>query len=393
MSESAITVAMCDEFQTYDTGQVCVRNGCVTVNVQGKYLPWASVRADADLPCGYEGVCPFPESGYRIAVIYDLLRGRNAKNSVRLVGPLYLSGDVDLLSVHDPAYVAHARNLGASPSLLADTVFTDSTFSVATLAAQCCVDMALLCLKQGSPCLAIVRPPGHHASRSSPDGFCVFNNAALAARAMLSHGVERVLIWDWDIHHGHGTQSVFFESDHVLYASIHADSRIIEYPPGNQDQCTTDGVGSGRGFSVNLPLPLGITDAEYLALVEGVLMPIFRSFAPEAIVVSAGFDAHADGLCHPVFYSDLPGFLLSAECFAILTHRVLTLAKRAAFVLEGGYSADAVAAGVNEVVNTVRHWRKGARQKGGTAFGEVRPDIERKVESYQRYFRRYWPCL
>ncbi len=184
----------------------------------------------------------------------------------------------------------------------------------------------------------IVRPPGHHAEAEEAMGFCYFNSVAIAAKQLLAEcGMRRVLIVDWAIHHGNGTQKVFYEDPRVLYISIHRHDNGNFYPgTGSSVEC---GAGLGLGTNVNIAWSGGLEppmgDAEYLAAFRSVVMPIAREFDPEFVLVSAGFDA-ARGHEHPI-----GGYTVSPACFAYLTHQLVSLAGgKVALVLEGGYSLD-----------------------------------------------------
>jgi acetoin utilization deacetylase AcuC-like enzyme len=178
-----------------------------------------------------------------------------------------------------------------------------------------------------------LRPPGHHAEASRAMGFCLFNNAAVAAaHALATGGADRVLILDWDVHHGNGTQAIFADSDRVLYASIHQSPL---YPgTGPADYL---GDGPGEGYTVNLPVPPGSGSEEFLALVQHVVAPIARSFAPDLIVISAGFDAHRR--------DPLANLQLVDTDFAWVTKVLMEVADKTAegrliSTLEGGYDLE-----------------------------------------------------
>jgi acetoin utilization deacetylase AcuC-like enzyme len=181
--------------------------------------------------------------------------------------------------------------------------------------------------------LCLVRPPGHHAEADRAMGFCLFNNVAVGAAHALARGLQRVLVIDFDVHHGNGTQAIFYADPRVLYLSSH------EFPfyPGTGDRDEV-GAGAGTGYTVNLPLPPGMGDAEYLALYREIALPIARQFAPELLLVSVGFDPHAD--------DPLAGMRVSAEGFAGLAALCLDAAGGApsVFVLEGGYDLAALRA-------------------------------------------------
>ncbi len=186
---------------------------------------------------------------------------------------------------------------------------------------------------------ALVRPPGHHAEAQRAMGFCLFNNVAVAARAAQAEwGVERVLIVDWDVHHGNGTQQIFYDDPSVMYFSIH---QYPYYPgTGAKDE---RGTGPGEGTTVNVPLPGGVGDEDYLLAFERLLAPLARRFRPDLILVSAGFDPHwRDPLA--AMEVTLTGFAGMAEILLRLAGELCQ--GRIVFVLEGGYDLDVLAYGV-----------------------------------------------
>jgi acetoin utilization deacetylase AcuC-like enzyme len=190
---------------------------------------------------------------------------------------------------------------------------------------------------------AIVRPPGHHARPDNAMGFCFFNNVAIAARYLTTHrGLHRVLVLDWDVHHGNGTQEMFYASSEVLYISLH------QYPfyPGTGwfDEI---GDGAGAGFTVNAPIPANFGDPEYLSIFDEVLMPVARAFKPEFVLISSGFDCH--------FRDPLGGMRVTETGFTAMARRLKRLAAescsgRLVAVLEGGYDLEALAAGGRAVI-------------------------------------------
>jgi acetoin utilization deacetylase AcuC-like enzyme len=191
--------------------------------------------------------------------------------------------------------------------------------------------------------MALVRPPGHHAELNRAMGFCFFNNAALAAEHLIRRrGLKRVLVADWDLHHGNGTQNAFYSRRDVLYFSTHQSPLF----PGTGSPGER-GHGEGVGFTVNVPLRRGKTDADYLAVYRNLLGPIAAEFEPEFIIVSAGFD---------IFVGDpLGGMLVTGEGFAALGAEFVRLAAalcggKLLFVLEGGYNLEGLAEGVRRVL-------------------------------------------
>ncbi|XP_051915692.1 histone deacetylase 7 isoform X2 [Hippocampus zosterae] len=223
-----------------------------------------------------------------------------------------------------------------------DTIWNESHTSTASrMAAGSVVELAVRVakgeLKNG---FAVVRPPGHHADPSNPMGFCYFNSVAIAAKQLQQKlSVSKILIVDWDVHHGNGTQEIFYSDPSVLYISLHRYDHGNFFPGSGSP--TEVGLGAGEGFNVNvawtggLDPPMG--DAEYLAAFRTVLMPIAQEFAPDVVLVSAGFDA-AEGNPAP-----LGGYKVSAKCFSFLTRQLMSLAGgRLVLSLEGGHDLTAI---------------------------------------------------
>ncbi len=223
---------------------------------------------------------------------------------------------------HNPSYVARIRSLsraGETVLLDPDTLLTRTTYEAALLAAGATIEAVEL----GG--FALVRPPGHHALPDRAMGFCIFGNAAIAARfAQRELGLARVAVLDWDVHHGNGTQTIFWDDPSVLYVSLH------QWPlyPGS------GGPGDGNETTVNVPLPAGSGDREYVEVMERIVEPAIASFEPDLLVVSVGFDAAAG--------DPLAGMRLTGEGFRSLAQRAGGLCERVALVLEGGYDVDAL---------------------------------------------------
>src|ERR1043166_3903936 len=191
---------------------------------------------------------------------------------------------------------------------------------------------------------ALVRPPGHHAERNRAMGFCLFNSAAIGAQYLREKfGLKRVLVMDWDIHHGNGTQHSFYDDPGVLYVSTHQ----YPYYPGT-GAAEEAGRGPGEGYTVNLPLPAGWGDSEYQELFQGVVGPICRQFDPQFVLISAGFDAHAR--------DPLGGLEVTEEGFAAMARVLLRVARdhaqgRCAAILEGGYDLEGLQKSVVRVLD------------------------------------------
>ncbi len=249
------------------------------------------------------------------------------------------AADDDILRVHPARHLDHIREFAAAGGgrIEVDTVMSSESADVAELAVGAAVDaVSRVVSGSDSTALCLVRPPGHHALPHGPMGFCLFGNAAIAARtAVQRFGLDRVLVIDWDVHHGNGTQDVFYEDEQVGFFSAHR----FPFYPGTGRRSET-GRGSGLGTTFNLPLEFGISRLDYLSAFENMLTRAADSIKPDLIIVSAGFDAHAD---------DPVGSLgLETEDFQTLTELVLQVADthcggRLVSILEGGYNVDRLA--------------------------------------------------
>ena len=252
-----------------------------------------------------------------------------------------------IAEVHDPSYVERVRQTclrGSSIIDSMDTGISERSFDIAMLAAGAGLVAAdAVAGGEVTAAFAAVRPPGHHALRDTAMGFCLFNSAAVTARYLQGkHGLKKIFILDWDVHHGNGTQAMFYEDPTVFYFSVH------QWPfyPGTGSMVER-GDGDGEGFTLNAPMPAGCRDGDYHKVFEEKTLPALERFAPDALVISAGFDAHRD--------DPIGGMKLSEAGFASLTKLVIDAAAavspspggaRIISLLEGGYDLDALASSV-----------------------------------------------
>ena len=242
-------------------------------------------------------------------------------------------------AVHTPRYVSfvEATCAGGGGVLdMGDTVVSPGSWAAALHAVGGAVAVVDALLDGAAPVAASAhRPPGHHALADRGMGFCIFNHVAVAAQhALDAHGLQRVLIIDWDVHHGNGTNDLFHDTDRVLFASVHQSP----FYPGTGPAADT-GAGAGAGHTVNLPVPAGSGDETWLSLVDHVIRPLGRAYRPQLVLVSAGYDAHGDdplGSCR-VSDAGFAGLAASARALAEETGAPLGL------VLEGGYDVHALA--------------------------------------------------
>lgn len=247
--------------------------------------------------------------------------------------------DDEIGAVHDAAYVEELEKVrGLYAALDDDTYLGPRSVPAAIRAAGGAVALVehLMDPSGDDVGVALLRPPGHHARPSGGMGFCLLNNIAIAAAAARRRGAERIAIVDWDVHHGNGTEEAFIDDPHVLFTSIH------QYPfyPGT-GAASTRGSGEGEGYTVNVPLSQSATDTTYASAFERVVVPVLEAYAPDLVLVSAGFDAHAR--------DPLAAMQLSKDAYLGMARAVRRLAARSAkgrvgVFLEGGYDL----AGISE---------------------------------------------
>jgi acetoin utilization deacetylase AcuC-like enzyme len=248
-----------------------------------------------------------------------------------------------ILSVHTSEHLALLEKISTLPRAVridADTYACPTSLEIASLSAGAAVQ-AVSAVLQGEAAngLVAMRPPGHHAEPDRAMGFCLLNNVAIATRhAQKAFGIERILIVDYDVHHGNGTEVVFYDTPSVLFISTH------QHPlyPGTGALSDT-GSGTGEGFNINLPLPAGVGDQGYATVFEQIVAPAAERFQPQLVLVSAGFDAH--------WLDPLAGMRLSLAGYAHLSRELVRLAEqlcggRIIFVMEGGYNLDALGYGM-----------------------------------------------
>ncbi|XP_063233276.1 histone deacetylase 4 isoform X3 [Bacillus rossius redtenbacheri] len=273
-----------------------------------------------------------------------------------------------------------------------DTTWNElHTAPAARMAVGCVVDLAFKAatgsVRNG---FAIVRPPGHHAEMSQAMGFCFFNSVAIAARLLQQKlDVRRILIVDWDVHHGNGTQQMFYEDHRILYLSIHRHDDGNFFPgTGGPAEC---GVGEGLGFNVNVSWSGGLNppmgDAEYLAAFRTIVMPIAKEFCPDVVLVSAGFDAAAG---HP---APLGGYKVSPACFGHMTQQLLQLADgKVVLSLEGGYDLPSICDSAQECVRALLGDEPGALREEELR----RPPCQNAIDTLQKTVAIqlcHWPCI
>ncbi|HET7218438.1 MAG TPA: histone deacetylase, partial [Vicinamibacterales bacterium] len=266
------------------------------------------------------------------AHVFDTVAAAWARKGGNVHAPRPATKD-ELVLVHDPGYVEEIDALAGKPAMLdADTFMSPESRDVAVLAAGAAVQAAEHALEGNEPAFALVRPPGHHAERNRAMGFCLFNSIAVAAAAMRRRGLERIAIVDIDVHHGNGTQAMFYSDSRVLYVSTH------QYPfyPGT-GAATETGHGEGLGFTVNVPMEAGSNDADFLRVHEAIIAPVLEQYKPQLTLVSAGYDAHER--------DPLASMRMTTAGYTAVVASLRDLAARhgaLALVTEGGYELRAL---------------------------------------------------
>lgn len=290
-----------------------------------------------------------PESPERLRIIYQMLQDEDMAGRFLTFSPRPATTE-ELAWVHTSRHIQTiAATAGNRLTMLdPDTYACAQSFDIAKLAAGgvlVAVDKVLAGEVQNA--FAFIRPPGHHAEANRAMGFCLFNNVAIAANYCIKiHKLQKILIIDWDLHHGNGTQHSFYERGDVLYFSTHQ----YPYYPGT-GHITEVGSGAGKGFTVNVPLPTGPGDGEYFFIFEEILEPIAQEYKPDIVFVSAGFD---------IYYQDpLGGMQVTPSGFANLCRIILDLAAdtchgRVILVLEGGYHLQGLREATKAVLKTMR---------------------------------------
>jgi acetoin utilization deacetylase AcuC-like enzyme len=324
-----------------------------------------------------------PESPDRLRVIHELID--REFSGLPLIPPR-LATPIELALVHDPFYIQTVANTaGRTHSQLdPDTGLSARSYEIACLAAGGLLQGtdALLTRDPGPltprSIFAFVRPPGHHAEPERGMGFCLFNNVAIAAAyAKEQYGLKRILIVDWDLHHGNGTQRAFFDDPGVLFFSSHQ----YPYYPGSGGVHEV-GSGKGEGYTVNAPFPPGFGDAEYVSVYTNILAPIALEYKPELVLVSAGFD--------PFVKDPLGGMKLTGEGFGALADIVQDIARQTCdgkvlMTLEGGYHPEGLRNGVRAVLQTLTG--RPARVPTNAPSSDADELIARIVSVHKNYWK------
>ena len=327
-----------------------------------------------------------PESPQRLEAIYEMLEESDMKGLfVEIPGRKAKKEELEL--IHSPEYIDLIASSDGKDSVYldGDTRTSSGTYTAALLAAGgLCEAVSTVNSGRLKNAFCLVRPPGHHAERSRAMGFCIFNNIAIGARYARKYlGLQRIIIVDWDLHHGNGTQHSFEDDPSILYLSTH------QYPfyPGTGSYHET-GTGKGEGFTINVPLSTGYGESDYIAIFERLLKPVSLEFKPDMILVSAGFDIHEK--------DPLGGMDVTSEGFAGIMASIMDTADlccggKIVIALEGGYHVkgqrDSVKAVLKELSGINKTDFKGLMKKADNA------KVDFALEPVIAIHKHYWKNL
>jgi acetoin utilization deacetylase AcuC-like enzyme len=345
-----------------------------------------------------------PESPRRLEAIENALHRADLMHVVRRMAPRAASPS-ELATVHSSDYVDylekkgdHARDFDGLLQLDSDTWMSPESYDIAKLAAGAglvAVDAVARDKGVVRNSFVAVRPPGHHALADRAMGFCLFNNVAVAARyAQKQLGLDKVIIIDWDVHHGNGTQDMFYADPSVCFLSFH------QYPfwPPDSGWYTEDGRGEGKGYNINIPMPAGSGDRGYLKAWDAIVEPIVMEFKPNLILLSAGYDAHqADPLGQQQ---------ISTDGYYLLSRRLYNLAEAnqcpTVGFLEGGYNTKSLSEAVVSTMSVLNaetpDKAKDIAVTGGRTIGDIKEQtgdrnsnlVDERIQEVKKHFGRFW---
>jgi acetoin utilization deacetylase AcuC-like enzyme len=318
------------------------------------------------------------------AQVFDAVAARWIAAGISSAPPRAASRD-ELLRVHSADYLdAIALSSGRAVMLDPDTFTSPDTVDIASLAAGAAVQAAEHAMTNHDPAFALVRPPGHHAERDRAMGFCLYNNVAVAAAHAIARGLERVAIVDIDVHHGNGTQWMFYDDPKVLYVSTHQHP----FYPGT-GAANEIGTAEGVGFTCNVPLEMGATDADYALVYRAAVLPVIEEFAPELVLVSAGFDAHER--------DPLASMRVTTEGYASIVMQLVKAARNGsiAFVTEGGYDLGALADCLDAAIAEASGKAAATDASAADALrsGSSTPRGERALDAVRAAHKGHWRAL
>jgi acetoin utilization deacetylase AcuC-like enzyme len=319
-----------------------------------------------------------PERPERIQVLLDLAGALDA--NFEILPPRAASrADVEHTHGADHARLVESTSKVNQYALDGDTITCRDSFAVSLLAVGGYLKLLdAIAAGESANGFALVRPPGHHALRNRAMGFCLFNTMAIGAEYLKRvHGAKKILIMDWDVHHGNGTQDAFYDDPSVLFISTHQ----FPFYPGS-GAINEVGAGPGEGFTINLPLPAGCADAEYMQVFQDIVVPAAEKFKPEWVLVSAGFDPHRR--------DPLGGMGVSEQGFAAMAQKLVAVAEkfatgRMALLLEGGYDLAGLRNSVAAVLRELQGSKPPSADRLPLSESRIEPLIRRIRQVHEKY--------
>lgn len=320
-----------------------------------------------------------PERPERIQVLLDLAGGLGSEKFQLLPPKAASRADIEYTHGADHVRLVESTSKVNRYALDGDTITCRDSFGVGLLAVGGFLTLLdSIAAREVRNGFALVRPPGHHALRNRAMGFCLFNTMAIGAEYLKrAHGANKILIMDWDVHHGNGTQDAFYDDPSVLFISTHQ----FPFYPGS-GAVNEVGAGAGEGYTINVPLPAGCANTEYLQVFQDVVVPAAEKFKPQWILVSAGFDPHRR--------DPLGGMGVSEEGFAAMARKLLMLAERfadarIALLLEGGYDLAGLRNSVAAVLSELQAQKASEGERLPLAESKVEPVIRRILQVHEKY--------
>ena len=320
-----------------------------------------------------------PERPERVKVLLDLAESLDPAKFALLPPQPAKRADIEATHGTDHVKLIESTARHNRYALDGDTITCRDSFAVSLLAVGGFIRLLdAIAANESRNGFALVRPPGHHALRDRAMGFCLFNTMAIGAEYLKRvHNVRKILIMDWDVHHGNGTQDAFYADPSVMFISTHQ----YPYYPGSGAANET-GIAAGEGFTINIPLPAGCADAEYAQVFQDIIEPATGKFVPDWILVSAGFDPHRR--------DPLGGMGVTEQGFALMSRRLLALAEKftdakIAFLLEGGYDLAGLRGSVAAVLETMQAGAAPAPDAFDLNASRIAPLVRHIQELHERY--------
>lgn len=337
-----------------------------------------------------------PENSLRQETVLNALDNWGLLSRFKLVEAAPAS-QVDLLKVHSAQYINwladFCRNKAGDFAGDATTVSAQS-FEAALISAGAALTAGKAVLENSVKCaFAFSRPPGHHSGKENASGFCLLNNVAILAQYALSQpGIERVMIVDWDIHHGNGTQEIFWENPQILFNSYHQFGPGVYPRSGDSSEI---GDKAGKGYSVNVPLPLACPDELYQPVFESITTSLAAQFQPDIMLVSAGQDGHFGDLRHPYLWEEGAGFALTAQHYYYLARHILKLAEtycdgRCILVQEGGYNLVNLTSSNLNIAAALLDLPMLVQEHPPLPTPDSLPTVQAIINSVQASLKEYW---